>query len=146
MEYEALIIRLEILLDLGVRKVQVFGDSLLVVNQLVEKFKCLSLSIEPYLRKAFDILNRFNDVHIKHIPREFNFTANELAQVASGLSLRDGVCERLLKVERRTLPSSIAKGQYQVDSPDVAAMDPIDEDWRLPFIAYLTNPHDATHS
>ncbi|XP_004308902.1 PREDICTED: uncharacterized protein LOC101312011 [Fragaria vesca subsp. vesca] len=52
-EYEALIIRLEILLDLGVREVQVFGNSLLVVNQLVENFKCLSSSIEPYLRKAF---------------------------------------------------------------------------------------------
>ena len=48
-EYEALIIGLEILLDLGVREVQVFGDSLLVVNQLVAKFKCLNSSIEPYL-------------------------------------------------------------------------------------------------
>ncbi|KAL6219985.1 hypothetical protein ACLB2K_007743 [Fragaria x ananassa] len=122
-EYEALIIGLEILLDLGVREVQVFGDSLLVVNQLVEKFKCLSLSIEPYLRKAFDLLNRFNDVYIEHIPLEFNFAANELAQVASGLNLRDGE-----------------------DSPDVAALDPIDENWHLPFIAYLKNPHDATHS
>nr|XP_011470513.1 PREDICTED: uncharacterized protein LOC105353233 [Fragaria vesca subsp. vesca] len=145
-EYEALIIGLEILLDLGVRVVQIFGDSLLVVNQLVEKFKCLSSSIEPYLRKAFEVLDRFDDVYIEHIPREFNFAANELAQVASGLSLRDGVCERLLKVERCTLPSFIARGQFQADTPKVAALNPIDEDWRLPFIAYLQNPNDAAHS
>ncbi|XP_004292069.1 PREDICTED: uncharacterized protein LOC101313385 [Fragaria vesca subsp. vesca] len=145
-EYEALIIGLEILLDLGVREVQIFGDSLLVVNQLVEKFKCFSSSIEPYLRKAFEVLDRFDDVYIEHIPREFNFAANELAQVASGLSLRDGVRERLLKVERRTLPSFIARGQFQADTPEVAALDPIDEDWRLPFIAYLQNPNDAAHS
>ncbi|XP_004289360.1 PREDICTED: uncharacterized protein LOC101296525 [Fragaria vesca subsp. vesca] len=145
-EYEALIIGLEILLNLGVREVQIFGDSLLVVNQLVEKFKCLSSSIEPYLRKAFEVLDRFDDVYIEHIPREFNFAANELAQVASGLSLRDGVRERLLKVERRTLPSFIARGQFQAYTPEVAALDPIDEDWRLPFIAYLQNPNDAAHS
>ncbi|XP_004306016.1 PREDICTED: uncharacterized protein LOC101304797 [Fragaria vesca subsp. vesca] len=145
-EYEALIIGLEILLDLGVREVRIFGDSLLVVNQLVEKFKCLSSSIEPYLRKAFEVLDRFDDVYIEHIPREFNFAANELAQVASGLSLRDGVRERLPKVERRTLPSFIARGQFQAATPEVAALDPIDEDWRLPFIAYLQNPNDAAHS
>nr|XP_011457323.1 PREDICTED: uncharacterized protein LOC105349394 [Fragaria vesca subsp. vesca] len=127
-EYEALIIGLEILLDLGVREVQIFDDSLLVVNQLVEKFKCLSSSIEPYLSKAFEVLDRFDDVYIEHIPRDFNFAANELAQVASGLSLRDGVRERLLKVERRTLPSFIARGQFQADTPEVAALDPIDED------------------
>ncbi|XP_004304842.1 PREDICTED: uncharacterized protein LOC101292438 [Fragaria vesca subsp. vesca] len=79
-EYEALIIGLEILLDLGVREDQIFGDSLLVVNQLVEKFKCLSSTIEPYLRKAFEVLDRFTDVYIEHIPRESNFAANELAQ------------------------------------------------------------------
>lgn len=89
MEYEALIIGLENLLDLGVREVQVFGDLLLVVNQLVTKFKCLSSSIEPYLRKAFDILDHSDDVHVEHIPREFNFVVNELEQIASGLSLRD---------------------------------------------------------
>ncbi|KAL6191602.1 hypothetical protein ACLB2K_037992 [Fragaria x ananassa] len=77
---------------------QVFGDSLLVVNQLVAKFKCLSSSIDPYLRKEFDILDQFDDVHIERIPHEFNFVANELAQIASGLSLREGVRERLLKV------------------------------------------------
>nr|XP_011470624.1 PREDICTED: uncharacterized protein LOC105353294 [Fragaria vesca subsp. vesca] len=46
-------------------------------------------------------------------PREFSFAANELSQVASGLSLRDGVRERLLKVERRTLPSFIARGNIR---------------------------------
>ncbi|XP_004308579.1 PREDICTED: uncharacterized protein LOC101295281 [Fragaria vesca subsp. vesca] len=145
-EYEALIIRLEILLDLGVREVQVFGDSLLVVNQLVENFKCLSSSIEPYLRKAFDVLDQFNDVYIEHIPCEFNFATNELTQVASGLSLRNGVRERLLKVDRRTHPSFIAREQFQANTPEVTILDPIDEDWRLPFIAYLQNPNDAAHS
>ncbi|XP_004289212.1 PREDICTED: uncharacterized protein LOC101314226 [Fragaria vesca subsp. vesca] len=107
-EYEALIIGLKILLDLGVREVQ-----------------------------AFAVLDQFDDVYIEHFPREFNFAANELAQVASGLSLRDGVRERLLKVKRRTLPSFIAREQFQADTPEVAALDPIDKDWRLPFIAYL---------
>lgn len=109
-EYKELIIGLKILLDLGIRKVHALGDSLLVVNQLVEKFKCLSSFIEPYLHKVFDVLDQFDDVHIEHTPHEFNFMANELAQIASGLS---GVRDRLLKVERRTLPSFLARGSIR---------------------------------
>ncbi|XP_004298226.1 PREDICTED: ribonuclease HI-like [Fragaria vesca subsp. vesca] len=95
-EYEVLIIGQEILLDLGVREVHVMGDSLLVINQIAEKFKCLSFTIEPYLRKAFSLLDQFDNVYMEYIPLEFNFAANELAHIAPHVSLGDGVYERLL--------------------------------------------------
>ncbi|KAM5583914.1 hypothetical protein ABKV19_003674, partial [Rosa sericea] len=78
-------------------------------------------------------------IGLEHIPRERNFAANELAQLATGITLKYGVRERLLKVERRTLPSWLARP----DPPDdlvVATLDPIDIDWRIPLIAYLRQP------
>ncbi|XP_024164272.1 uncharacterized protein LOC112171301 [Rosa chinensis] len=101
-EYEALIIGLRVLLELGVRDVQICGDSLLVINQLQEKYMCVSCLLVLYLNRAIELLDQFNDLDLEYIPRERNFAANELAQLATGITLKYGVRERNLKVERRT--------------------------------------------
>ncbi|XP_061998938.1 uncharacterized protein LOC133716236 [Rosa rugosa] len=126
-EYEALIIGLEVLLELGIRDVQVLGDSLLVINQLREKFRCTSFLLVPYRDRALTLLAQFDDLDLEHIPRERNFAANELAQLATGITLKYGVRERILKVERRTLPSWLTRPDPP-DEPTVAALDPIDVD------------------
>ncbi|XP_062021128.1 uncharacterized protein LOC133737620 [Rosa rugosa] len=142
-EYEALIIGLEVLLELGVRDVQVRGDSLLVISQLQEKYRCVSCLLIPYLNRAIKLLDQFDDADLEHIPRERNFAANELAQLATGITLKYGVRERILKVERRTLPSWLARLDPP-DDPVVAVLEPIDVDWRVPLINYLKQPDPTT--
>ncbi|XP_024171792.1 uncharacterized protein LOC112177767 [Rosa chinensis] len=138
-EYEALIIGLEVLLEIGVRDIQILGDSLLVINQLSEKFRCVSFALVPYLNRTLELLDQFDDVDLEHIPRERNFTANELAQLAIGVTLRYGVRERILKVERRTLPSWMAR-KDPPDNTSVATLEPINVDWRIPLINYIKHP------
>ncbi|XP_024171593.1 uncharacterized protein LOC112177542 [Rosa chinensis] len=141
-EYEALIIGLEVLLEMGVRDVQIRGDSQLVINQLLEKYRCTSWLLIPYLNRAIELLDQFTDVDMEHIPRERNFAANELAQLATGITLKYGVRERILKVERRTLPSWLARPDPP-DDPMVAVLEPIDVDWRIPLIEYLKRPDSS---
>ncbi|XP_024156147.1 uncharacterized protein LOC112164144 [Rosa chinensis] len=141
-EYEALIIGLEVLLEMGVRDVQIRGDSQLVINQLLEKYRCTSWLLIPYLSRAVELLDQFTEVGMEHIPRERNFAANELAQLATGISLKYGVRERILKVERRTLPSWLARPDPP-DDPVVAVLEPIDVDWRIPLIEYLKRPDSS---
>ncbi|XP_062020853.1 uncharacterized protein LOC133737271 [Rosa rugosa] len=138
-EYEALIIGLEVLLELGVRDIQVRGDSLFVINQLREKYRCASCLLVPYLNHAVELLDQFDDVDLEYIHRERNFAANELAQLAAGITLKYGVRERILKVERRTLPLWLARPDL-LDDPVVAVLEPIDIDWRIPLIDYLKQP------
>ncbi|XP_024172220.1 uncharacterized protein LOC112178292 [Rosa chinensis] len=138
-EYEALIIGLEVLLEMGVRNVQIRGDSQLVINQLQEKYRCASWLLVPYLNSAIELLDQFDDVDLEHIPRERNFAANELAQLATGITLKYRVRERILKVEHRTLPSWLARPDPP-DEPMVAVLEPIDVDWRIPLIEYLKQP------
>ncbi|XP_040372982.1 uncharacterized protein LOC112194544 [Rosa chinensis] len=135
-EYEALIIGLEVLLEMGIGDVQILGDSLLVINQLCNEFRCNSFTLVPYWNRALDLLDQFDNIHLKYIPRERNFAANELVQLATGVTLRYGVRERILKVERRTLPSWMAR-RNPPDNTSVATLEPIDVDWRIPLIAYL---------
>ncbi|XP_024164019.1 uncharacterized protein LOC112170997 [Rosa chinensis] len=138
-EYEALIIGLEVLLELGVRDVQVRGDSLLVINQLQEKYRCVSCFLVPYLNRAVELLDQFDDVGLEYIPRECNFAANEVTQLATGITLKYGVRERILKVERRTLPSWLVRPDPP-DDPVIAVLEPIEVDWRIPLIDYLKQP------
>ncbi|XP_040367305.1 uncharacterized protein LOC112177605 [Rosa chinensis] len=138
-EYEDLIIGLEVLLEMGIGDVQILGDSLLVINQLCNEFRCNSFTLVPYWNRALDLLDQFDNIHLEHIPRERNFAANKLAQLATGVTLRYGVRERILKVERRTLPSWMAR-RDPPDDTSVATLEPIDVDWRIPLIAYLKQP------
>ncbi|XP_024177787.1 uncharacterized protein LOC112183656 [Rosa chinensis] len=78
-EYEALIIGLEVLLEMGIRDVQILGDSLLVINQLCNEFRCNSFTLVPYWNRALELLDQFDNVHLEYIPRDQNFAANELA-------------------------------------------------------------------
>ncbi|XP_024156391.1 uncharacterized protein LOC112164432 [Rosa chinensis] len=138
-EYEALIIGLKVLLEMGIRDVQIRGDSQLVINQLQEKYRCASWLPIPYLNRAIELLDQFTDVDMEYIPRERNFAANELAQLATGITLKYGVRERILKVERRTLPSWFARPDPP-DEPVIAVLEPIDVDWRIPLVEYLKHP------
>ncbi|XP_050365400.1 uncharacterized protein LOC126783909 [Argentina anserina] len=138
-EYEAIIIGLELLLDLEVTEVEVLGDSLLVINQLKGVYKCNNFTLLPFWERASELLDQFTDVVLDYIPRERNFAANELAQLATGIRLADGVRERILKVQRLTLPSFMARKEVK-DDWLVAVIDAIDVDWRQSIIQYLTDP------
>ncbi|XP_024196774.1 uncharacterized protein LOC112200008 [Rosa chinensis] len=142
-EYEALIIGLEVLLEMGIRDVQILGDSFLVINQLCNEFRCNSFTLVPYWNRTLELSDQFDNVHLEYIPLERNFAANELAQLATGVTLRYGVRERILKVERRTLPSWMAR-RDPPDDTSVATLESIDVDWRIPLINYLKHPDQTT--
>jgi ribonuclease HI len=69
---------------MGVKHVEAFGDSLLVVQQIVSTFQCLDRSLNAYLDKCLEIIAHFNDFTVHHISRYENTVANNLARQASG--------------------------------------------------------------
>jgi ribonuclease HI len=86
-KYEALLFGLEILESMDVKHVEAFGDFLLVVHQVSEKYQCLDGSLNAYLDKCLDIIARFDEFSIHHIYRHENSKANDLAQQASGYNV-----------------------------------------------------------
>src|SRR6185369_10416815 len=73
---------------MGVKHVEAFGDSLLVVQQVSKVCQCYNGSLNAYLDKCLDIISSFDEFIIKHIPREENGKANTLAQQASGYNVK----------------------------------------------------------
>jgi ribonuclease HI len=86
-EYEFLLFGLEILESMDVKHVEAFGDFLLVVHQVSEKYQCLDGSLNAYLDKCLDIIARFDEFSIHHAYRHENSKANDLTQQASGYNV-----------------------------------------------------------
>jgi ribonuclease HI len=62
--------------------VKAFGDSQLVVQQILEEYHCLDDTLNSYIEKYWDIIHSFDDFNIRHIFRVENCRANNLAQDA----------------------------------------------------------------
>ena len=135
-EYEALIIGLEMLVELGVQSVEILGDSMLVLKQIAGEYKCLNPSLAVYLVAARNLLTEFREATWEHIPREENFAANELAQVASGIQMPENCVQRIIKIGRKSLPSVLTRGmEIEVNSALIT-----EDDWREPIMTYLRYP------
>ncbi|KAI5339013.1 hypothetical protein L3X38_018285 [Prunus dulcis] len=135
-EYEALIIGLEMLAELGIQSVEILGDSMLVLKQIAGEYKCLSPSLAVYLVAARNLLTEFREATWEHIPREENLAANELAQVASGIQMPEDCVQRIIKIGRKSLPSVLTRGmEIEVNSALITK-----DDWREPIMTYLQYP------
>ncbi|KAI5342331.1 hypothetical protein L3X38_010206 [Prunus dulcis] len=130
-EYEALIIGLEILVKLGIQYVEILGDSMLILRQIAGEYKCLSLAI--YLVAARNLLVEFREATWEHIPREENFAANKMAQIAIRVQMPEDCVQRIIKVGKKSLPSVLNRGM----EIDVNTAIMTKEDCTLPIINYL---------
>ena len=83
-EYQALIKGLELLKEVHADTVEIFGDSMLVINQLAGSYECRSEVLITYYEKSMKLLKEFKDFQLEHIPRLHNEEANRLAQHSSG--------------------------------------------------------------
>ncbi|XP_059635626.1 uncharacterized protein LOC132277797 [Cornus florida] len=136
-KYEALIIGLEILLKMAVKDVHIVGDSSLVINQILEDFRCLNWQLRPFHSLATQLVNQFHNVTLEYRPRAMNKVANDLAQTASGIRVSSGMKDMIMKIVRRSLLSAKTRNQVmeEVFAIDVVELD--DDDWRIPHILFL---------
>jgi ribonuclease HI len=75
-EYTALKLALEECKRLGAKKVQVYMDSLLVVNQMKGIFKISNRDLWPIHQSIAELVKDFSHVSFSHVPREFNKLAD----------------------------------------------------------------------
>ena len=81
-EYEAILKGLQLLQEVKVDTIEIFGDSQLIINQLIGLYECKDDILRSYYEKCQDLIDEFPMVTIKHISRASNQEANRLAQNA----------------------------------------------------------------
>ncbi|XP_050896875.1 uncharacterized protein LOC127103676 [Lathyrus oleraceus] len=152
-EYEALIVGLEALLELGATRVEIKGDSELVIKQLTKEYKCIKENLIMYFVIANRLLKKFEYIDIKHVPRIKNQEANDLAQIASRYRISKEKLEELVEVRGKAMASRLSPtnlkstqlGYANKEEFEVLAIDTlIDTDRRNLIINYLKDPSTDT--
>ena len=68
-EYEACIVEMEALWELGVKKVEIFRDSTLVIAQAQRLWKVKEEHLKPYQQYLEDLTKTFDKIEYTIIPR-----------------------------------------------------------------------------
>jgi ribonuclease HI len=83
-EYEALLCGLTIAIEIGVKHLDVRGDSQLVIDQVMKNASCHDDKMEAYCKAVRALEDKFYGIELNHVPRRYNEEADELAKIASG--------------------------------------------------------------
>jgi ribonuclease HI len=81
-EYSALILGLNGALTLGITKLSVLGDSLLVINQVNGIYRVKSDSLVELYEKVLQLKCHFVSIEFNHVYRDYNKRADELSNLA----------------------------------------------------------------
>ena len=81
-EYKALLLALKQAVALGVVELDCRLDSELVVKQLKGEYKVKHPDLKPLFEQAKSLISQIKNVSFKHIPRELNKQADQLANQA----------------------------------------------------------------
>lgn len=75
-EYQALKLGVEYALKYGVKELEVYMDSLLVINQMKGIFKVKNRDLWPIYQAIKELCVGFEKIHFAHVPRELNKIAD----------------------------------------------------------------------
>jgi ribonuclease HI len=140
-EYEALINGLRIAIELGIKRLEIRGDSELVVDQVMKDKNCMDPKMAAYCQAVHNLEEKFHSLELHHVLRDYNKAADVLTKTASS---RSPVPYRVFASDQHA-PSVRAKGEKppEEEGPEVMAVDQPpelnleDPDWRFPILEWL---------
>ncbi|HET8670197.1 MAG TPA: reverse transcriptase-like protein [Candidatus Saccharimonadales bacterium] len=149
-EYEAALHGLRIASELGVKRLMVYGDSALVINQVNKDWECSNENMNAYVAEIRKLEGKFFGIEFHHVIRSENQAADKLsklgssrAEVPAGVFVHD-----LVKPSITTDAQGPEVSDQQILVTDQSS-DHQQDDWRLPFITYFNEakvPDDKTEA
>ena len=82
-EYEACIIGLQAVIDKGVKELEVYRDSALVIYQLQGECKTREPCLILYHKYVTGMIKYFNEINFNHLPQEESQMADALATLVA---------------------------------------------------------------
>ena len=83
-EYEALLSGLRIAIELGIKRLNVRGDSQLIIDQVMKKASCHDEKMEAYCNAVRRLEDKFDGLELNHIACKYNEEVDQLAKIGSG--------------------------------------------------------------
>ncbi|KAM1069500.1 hypothetical protein ACFX2B_001346 [Malus domestica] len=134
-EYQALIIGLQMAINMEIPALEIYGDSKLIINQLLTEYEVRKDDFVPYFWPATQLLQRFEAVTLKHVPRKENEMADALTNLASSMTLGEDEAVNVPICQRWVIPLVT---EMVLSDTNVISILPVNiEEWRQRLISYL---------
>jgi hypothetical protein len=129
-EYEALLCGLRIAIETGVKRLDVRGDTQLVIDQVMKNAIFHDDKMEAYCNVVHALEDKFYGIELNHIPRMYNEEADELAKIASGrITVPPNIFVRDVAKPSINLEASPSNTKEPLGSPSSpVGAEPMDED------------------
>jgi ribonuclease HI len=82
-EYEALLHRLRLAISLDIKRLLIYGASLLVIQQVNKEWDCNKETMDAYVQEVHKLENKFSGLEVYHVVREHNVGADILSKLGS---------------------------------------------------------------
>jgi ribonuclease HI/transposase InsO family protein len=135
-EYEALIHGLNIAISLGIKRLMVYGDSLVVISQINKECDCSNESMGKYCTAVRKLEDKFEWLEFHHVERDCNAAADALSKLGSSRTqVPPGVFVQ--EVSRPSISPDQAEECNVLSQPESDS-----NDWREPIIRYIMNEEE----
>jgi ribonuclease HI len=135
-EYEALLRGLHLAISLGIKRLLVYGNLLLVVQQVNKEWVCNKETMDAYVQEVRKLENKFSGLEVHHVVQEHNIGADILSKIGS---IRPQVLVGVF-IQELKQPSIKSSPQVTTDAgfqqPDQEVM-MLGEDWREVYIDFI---------
>jgi hypothetical protein len=135
-EYEALIHGLNIVVSLSIKKLMVYGDSLVVISQINKDWDCSTDSMGKYCAAFQKLEDKFEGLEFHHVERDRNAAADALSKLGSSWAQ---VPPKIF-VQEVSCPSILSDQTEECNTLSQLELDP--NDWREPIIRYIKNKEE----
>jgi ribonuclease HI len=136
-EYEALIHGLNIAISLVIKRLMVYGDSLVVISQINKEWDCSNDSLGKYCTAIRKLEDKFEGLEFHDVERDRNMAADVLSKLGSNrIQVPPGVF-----VQEILHPSISLDRTEKCNTLSQPESDP--EDWRGPIIKYIKNEEES---
>jgi ribonuclease HI len=149
-EYEALLHGIKMVKACGATRLKIFGDSNLIVQQVMNKCDTVSDNMTAYRNLYYYLEGTFDGCEVLHVSRASNEEADNLANIGSQCLpvpqevFWEEIIERSIKNKNSTTEE---QGQHQTTgsgAEKISAAEPeevmmIEETWMQPYLAYMIN-------
>jgi hypothetical protein len=135
-EYEALIHGLNIAISLGIKRLMVYGDSLVVISQINKEWDCSNDSMGKYCTAVQKLEDKFKGLEFHHVERDRNTAANVLSKLGSSRTqVPPGVFVQ--EIPHPSISMDQAEECNIMNQPESDS-----NDWRRPIIRYIKNEEE----
>jgi len=114
-EYEACILGLEAALELKIRKIDVYGDSMLIICQVKGEWQTKEEKLRPYQECLSTLTEEFEEIRFTHLGREGNHFANALATLAAMATIDLGHKVHPVHIDIRNNPAHCCSVEGEID-------------------------------